>query len=106
MDNSIKFSKPKSTIRIAMLEETETRLKIQWEDSGIGMSRETREKLLSDSPELTKKEHEKEIGSGLGMRLCISMLEKNGGALDIWSEKGVGTKIIITLPKINVNGTD
>ncbi len=106
MDNSIKFSKPKSTIRIAMLEETETGLKIQWEDSGIGMSRETREKLLSDSPELTKKEHEKEIGSGLGMRLCISMLEKNGGALDIWSEKGVGTKIIITLPKINVNGTD
>jgi len=104
MDNSIKFSNHKSTIRVSKLEETETQLRIQWEDTGKGMNEDTRLKLLSDSPHLTKKDHEKEIGSGLGMRLCLSMLQKNGGSLNIWSEKGVGTKMIVTLQKMDGNG--
>ncbi|WP_169312093.1 tetratricopeptide repeat-containing sensor histidine kinase [Fluviicola taffensis] len=99
MDNSIKFSNPGSKITVNLEKEEEGSVCFNWEDTGRGMSEETRIKLLSDSPQLTKKDHEKEIGSGLGMNLCKSMLAKNGGKLDIWSRKEEGTTMSVTLKK-------
>lgn len=100
MDNSIKFSNPNSKITVTLEKEDEQSVCFNWSDTGKGMSEETRIKLLSDSPQLTKKDHEKEIGSGLGMNLCKSMLAKNEGKLDIWSRKEEGTKMIVTLKKV------
>lgn len=100
MDNSIKFSDPGSKITVNLEKEDENSICFNWEDTGKGMSEETRMKLLSDSPQLTKKDHEKEIGSGLGMNLCKAMLAKNGGMLDIWSRQNEGTKMIVTLKKV------
>lgn len=106
MDNSIKFSDPGSIITTT-IENTST-LHTQtegndvtfiWKDTGKGMSEETRLKLLSDSPQLTKKDHEKTIGSGLGMNLCRAMLAKNDGKFDIWSRQNEGTAMIVTLKK-------
>lgn len=99
MDNSIKFSNEGSMIMAELSSDNEHNVTIQWCDSGKGMKEETRLKLLSDSPHLAKKDHEKEIGSGLGMRLCKSMIEKNGGSLDIYSKLNEGTKMIVTLQK-------
>lgn len=99
MDNSIKFSNPGSKITVNLKVEDENKVSFNWEDTGKGMSEETRIKLLSDSPQLTKKDHEKEIGSGLGMNLCKAMLAKNAGNLDIWSKLNEGTKITVTLKR-------
>lgn len=99
MDNSIKFSDPGSHISVSLESENEDHICFGWKDTGRGMSEETRLKLLSDSPQLTKKDHEKTIGSGLGMNLCRAMLAKNGGKLDIWSRQNEGTKMVVTLKK-------
>lgn len=99
MDNSIKFSDPGSNIRTSLENENENEVRFQWKDTGKGMSEETRLKLLSDSPQLTKKDHEKTIGSGLGMNLCRAMLAKNDGKFDIWSRQNEGTAMIVTLKK-------
>ena len=106
MDNSIKFSDEHGHIRLSLLEETESTVTIEWSDNGKGMSEETRLKLMSDSPHLTKKDHEKVLGSGLGMQLCKSMIKKNGGELNILSKLGSGTKMIVTLYKTAGNGSD
>lgn len=105
MDNSIKFSDPGAKITVRTEKDELGSVCFVWEDTGKGMSEETRLKLLSDSPQLTKKDHEKEIGSGLGMNLCKAMLAKNGGNLDIWSRQNEGTKMIVTLVK-TANGKD
>lgn len=117
MDNSIKFSNPGSMITVSLENENENpkqsevdrfglnEICFEWKDTGKGMTEETRIKLLSDSPQLTKKDHEKEIGSGLGMNLCRAMLAKNGGKLDIWSRQNEGTKMIVTLKK-SADGKD
>ena len=99
MDNSIKFSDPGAIISVSLENENEDEVCFEWKDTGKGMSEETRLKLLSDSPQLTKKDHEKTIGSGLGMNLCQAMLAKNAGKLDIWSRQNEGTKMIVTLKK-------
>lgn len=104
MDNSIKFSDPGAQITVLLVEETEQTVQFIWRDTGRGMQEETRQKLLSNSAQLTKKEHEKEIGSGLGMNLCVSMIQKNGGILDIKSEPGIGTDFIVTLQKNGLDG--
>lgn len=104
MDNSIKFSDSGAKIIVSFLDETDDTIRISWKDTGKGMSEETRLKLLSETEQLTKKEHEKEIGSGLGMNLCKSMIQKNGGSLDIRSELGKGTEFIITLQKSSLDG--
>lgn len=99
MDNSIKFSESGAMISVSVQSENEDEVCFQWKDTGKGMSEETRLKLLSDSPQLTKKDHEKTIGSGLGMNLCRAMLAKNAGKLDIWSRQNEGTAMIVTLKK-------
>lgn len=104
MDNSIKFSDQQAKITVLLLNETPTSIQFVWRDTGRGMQEETRQKLLSNSAQLTKKEHEKEIGSGLGMNLCISMIHKNGGTLDIQSQLGIGTDFIVTLQKTGLDG--
>ncbi|MCC6702845.1 MAG: tetratricopeptide repeat-containing sensor histidine kinase [Fluviicola sp.] len=104
MDNSIKFSDQQAKITVLLLNETPTSIQFIWRDTGRGMQEETRQKLLSNSAQLTKKEHEKEIGSGLGMNLCISMIHKNGGTLDIQSQLGIGTDFIVTLQKTGLDG--
>ncbi|HRB70927.1 MAG TPA: hypothetical protein PK776_03675 [Flavobacterium sp.] len=38
------------------------------------------------------------------MQLCKSLLQKNGGKLDLKSEVGKGTKIIVSLIKKQPNG--
>ena len=99
MDNSIKFSESGAMISVSVQSENEDEVCFQWKDTGKGMLEETRLKLLSDSPQLTKKDHEKTIGSGLGMNLCRAMLAKNAGKLDIWSRQNEGTAMIVTLKK-------
>lgn len=105
MDNSIKFSDPGAHIEVSFVTENENSVTLSWRDTGKGMNEEIRLKLLSDTQQLTKKQHETEIGSGLGMNLCKSMIQKNAGSLDIRSELGKGTEFIVTLQKNTSDGT-
>ena len=104
IDNAIKFSQPNGFIKIYSSTTTEGYTDLIVEDSGLGMSETTRLKLLDDSVLLNKKEHEDIIGTGLGIQLVKSMIEKNNGKFNIESELGNGTKMIVSLPKTNSNG--
>lgn len=104
LDNAIKFSKPNGSIKIYSRNSSEDYCDLIVEDIGLGMSEETRLRLLKDTVLLNKKEHEDVIGTGLGLQLCKSMISKNNGKFDIESELGKGTKMIVSLPKRPLNG--
>lgn len=104
IDNAIKFSKENGTIKIYSENHDELYCNLIIEDSGLGMNEGTRIQLLQETTLLSKKENENIIGAGLGMQLCKSMIKKNNGKLDMQSEIGKGTKIIVSLPKTNPNG--
>ena len=99
IDNAIKFSEEGGRISIYVEEMNPDYCDLIIEDTGLGMSEETRLKLLEDTVLLHKKEHEDVIGTGLGLQLCKSMIKKNNGKFYIESELGKGTKMIVSLPR-------
>lgn len=104
LDNALKFSKENGTISIYTQNADYNFVQLIIEDTGIGMSEIVINELLQETMQLSKKNNKEIIGTGLGMQLCKSMLAKNGGKLDIQSKEGLGTKIILFLPKDISNG--
>ena len=104
LDNAIKFSKETGIISVYLYKEEDGFYYFVIEDTGIGMSKETQEALLKEGVLLNKKKNQKGLGTGLGIQLCKSMIKRNKGRLLIESTEGIGTKMIIALPKLVQNG--
>lgn len=71
---------------------SKNRIKIIIEDNGIGMTKEELNQI-TNAFFTTKKN-----GTGLGIYLSNEIIEKHNGTLKYKSEKGIGTKVIISLP--------
>jgi len=69
------------------------------EDNGIGMSRETREKMFSMSFTATGKE-----GRVLGLFAANKVIEKHRGVIEVDSEPKKGTTFHIRIPKVRSDG--
>lgn len=67
-------------------------------DTGIGMSAEILNGVLSLDSKTTRGGTNNEQGTGLGLALCKEMAEMNNGALEIESEEGKGTKVTVNIP--------
>ena len=67
---------------------------MKFSDTGMGIRKEDMEKIFE--PFLTTKPEEK--GTGLGLSVSYSIIEKHGGILEVESELGIGTAVIIDLP--------
>lgn len=85
-------TKEKMIIKVK-LESDNKFMKIIIEDNGIGMDEDVLNKV-SDMFFTTKKK-----GSGLGISLSKEIIEQHGGSMVYNSVKGVGTRVIVTLPK-------
>ncbi|PSL45100.1 nitrogen fixation/metabolism regulation signal transduction histidine kinase [Salsuginibacillus halophilus] len=68
-------------------------ISLLFQDTGEGMDEETKE--LAGTPFFTTKER----GTGLGMMICHHLLEGMNGSMNVKSEQGKGTTIIIHLPE-------
>lgn len=104
LDNAIKFSKESGIISVHLYNKQDDFHYLVIEDTGIGMSKEIQETLLKEGILLNKKKNQKGLGTGLGIQLCKSMTKKNKGKFLIESSEGIGTKMIIALPKFTQNG--
>ena len=66
-------------------------------DTGSGISNENITKIFN--PFFTTKEK----GSGLGLPIVRKIIEGHGGTIDIESVEGVGTRVLISLPRYSRN---
>ena len=71
---------------------------VEVKDTGIGMTAEVLEKLLSSEIHAPKTSITNEDGAGIGLLLVKGFLEKNGGKISVKSKLGKGTSFYFTLP--------
>lgn len=99
IDNALKYTDAGGTVRIdAELSDGEIVITIK--DSGCGISK-------SDLPKVKNrfyKANNTVRGSGIGLAVADEIVKMHGGSLDISSELGKGTAIMITLPLVNREG--
>lgn len=86
---------PKALIRIKTWQEGDW-LKLSFKDNGPGMDETTRQKIFE--PFFTTKMLGQ--GTGLGMAISYGIIEQHDGILEVFSEMGNGTEVVISLPYV------
>lgn len=93
IDNALKYSNPGGLVTVSA-EEIENQIQVRISDNGVGIS-------AADLPKIkTKffKANHTRRGSGIGLAVANEIVTMHKGSLEIQSELGVGTAVIITLP--------
>lgn len=98
ISNAFKFTPFGGSIEILSRVSTENNLEISIKDSGIGMSEKIIQSLFSLSEKINRKGTDNEESSGLGLLLVKEYLDKHNGKISVFSQEGVGSTFIVTLP--------
>ncbi len=97
MNNAIKFSYQNSKIEISQ-ELKDDLYVFTIQDYGIGMNRETQEKLFKIESTHPISGTANEKGTGLGLIICKEFVERNGGSIWVESKEGKGSSFHFNLP--------
>jgi len=98
VSNAIKFT-PKSGEISIECNETDDIQKISVRDTGLGIPAEHLDKLFRKEIKYTTSGTDGEVGTGLGLPICMELMEKQNGSILIESEVGKGTTFVVSLPK-------
>jgi PAS domain S-box-containing protein len=94
IDNTLKYGEKVRKIAI-YYEEVEDKLKLIYEDDGVGISDEVRSKLFTEGFGR---------GTGYGLYLIKRICEGYGWQIQETGESGVGAQFTLTIPRINKEG--
>lgn len=104
--NAIKFTPIGGVIEIGIKMSNDSKLTVYVKDSGVGMNKETVDKLFRIDQSVTTEGTTGEKGTGLGLILCKEFAEKLGGNIWVESEVGSGTTFYFTVPNIGESVPD
>ena len=97
VSNAIKYTPISGKITIDA-KIVKNKVVVEVKDTGIGMTAEVLEKLLSSEIHAPKTSITNEDGAGIGLLLVKGFLEKNGGKISVKSQLGKGTSFYFSLP--------
>lgn len=97
LTNSIKYTPDNGEIKIYVgFVYNDAYIKIF--DNGIGIPEEDLSRIFERFYRVDKARTREMGGTGLGLSIAKEILDKNGGSIDIKSEVGVGTEVVIRVP--------
>ena len=95
ISNAIKFTPSNGYIQIAC-QITPQNVEILLKDTGVGIAAQKIESLFQlPAPTVGTKQ---EKGTGLGLSLSADIVKKLGGAIQLKSQEGKGTQVVVALP--------
>lgn len=95
MANALDFQSPERRARISIrctYDENQTRIRIT--DNGVGMPQEHYDKIFK----MFFRGNLQSVGSGLGLYMAATAVEKLSGTIEVESTEGVGTSFTIKVP--------
>lgn len=102
LNNAVKYTEAGRVIlsvNFDKLSETDGRLRISVEDTGIGIEQENISKITESFQRFDLQRNRSIEGSGLGMSIVASLLNVMGGRLQIYSTYGEGSDFRILIPQ-------
>jgi len=102
LSNAVKFTQPGGSVAITAYLSADRTLSISVADTGIGMTGEEIDLALQLFGQVDGSLQRRHEGTGLGLPICIGIMERHGGTLRLHSVKGEGTTVIVTLPSVRV----
>jgi signal transduction histidine kinase len=99
LSNAIKFT-PRGGKVVASGEINDKEISISIRDNGIGIPQENIAKLFRIDSKYSRPGTEKELGTGLGLKLSREFVEKLGGKIWVESEENEGSIFTFTIPRL------
>ena len=100
IDNAIRYSPERTSVIISTMLESDF-LRVVVEDRGYGIAPAEQEKIWQKFYRVARDGQDKEEEStGLGLSLVKEIIEQHGGAVQVQSEVGSGSKFSFTLPRL------
>lgn len=99
INNAFKFVKDNGEIHI-MLHIIEGQIQVTISDNGIGMTKEELQHMFDKFYQADKSRTT--VGNGLGLSLSKRIIDLHHGTIDAESEKGKGTRFIVSLPSYEI----
>jgi signal transduction histidine kinase len=97
ISNSLKFTPKGGQIEIGILK-TEKDFTLSIKDTGNGIPESDQSEIFNDSHIHTTLGQNKEVGNGVGLKLCKYFIEKNNGKIWFQSQALIGTTFFVNLP--------
>ena len=102
LSNAVKYTQPGGTILFIMEERPASsaayaKLSLVVEDNGVGMDADFQDKIFDAFTREESTLTNKVQGTGLGMAITKSLVELMGGAINVTSEKGRGSRFEVLL---------
>ena len=94
IDNAIKYTDKGGMVTIQAVQSDESHIEIAVSDTGCGIATQDLPKIKT---KFYKANHTRR-GSGIGLAVADEIVTMHNGKLDIFSEPGEGTTVVITLP--------
>ena len=94
IDNAIKYSEKEGLVTVQAILADENRIEIEVSDTGCGISPEDLPKIKT---KFFRANHNKR-GSGIGLAVADEIITMHSGTLEVFSEQGMGTTVVIMLP--------
>ncbi len=98
LSNASKFTPDGGTVRIIADADAVRGMRIRVVDTGIGIADKDLEKVLEPFGQVRSRATRDIEGTGLGLPLTKTLVEKHGGRLDLKSRPGEGTTVTVRFP--------
>jgi PAS domain S-box-containing protein len=98
LSNAIKFTPEGGSVTVSAGRDPTDTVEIAVSDTGIGIAKESLETVLQPFGQVDSALSRRHAGTGLGLPLTKSLVELHGGRLDLDSELGKGTTVVVRFP--------
>jgi len=99
LDNALKYGNGNTAIKFD-LKEKENEIELSVADNGIGISQEYKDKVFEKFFRVPLGNTHNTKGYGLGLSYVAHVIQRHKGKIEVESQPGLGSKFIITLPKV------
>ena len=102
LSNAIKFTPEGGRISLSGERDENQNFRLSVTDTGIGLDANEIKRVTSKFGVTDGRFSKSTSGIGLGLSLVQSLMRLHGGEVEIFSQKGIGTTVVLTFPKARI----